>query len=35
VFLAPLAEVAGRIIDRDGVLEPLDDRCRYRTWVDS
>lgn len=35
-LLAPLDQVAGRLTDRHGVLEPLDDqRCRYTTWVDS
>jgi predicted DNA-binding transcriptional regulator YafY len=35
-FLAPLEQVAGRLVDRNGVLEPLgDDRCRYTTAVDS
>jgi predicted DNA-binding transcriptional regulator YafY len=36
VFLAPLEQVAGRLVHRNGDLEPLgDDRCRYTTWVDS
>ncbi|WP_232665783.1 helix-turn-helix transcriptional regulator [Pseudonocardia sp. TRM90224] len=35
-FLAPLEQVADRIVDRDGTLEPLDaTRCRLTTWVDS
>lgn len=35
-FLAPAAEVADRLPDRDGTLEPLGEaHCRYTTWVDS
>jgi predicted DNA-binding transcriptional regulator YafY len=36
VFHAPLEQVAGKLVDRGGSLEPLDDeQCRYTTWVDS
>ncbi|MFC4946971.1 helix-turn-helix transcriptional regulator [Pseudonocardia sp. GCM10023141] len=35
-FLAPAAQVTGRLSDGDGTLEPLaGDRCRFTTWVDS
>ncbi len=35
-FLAPADQVADRLVNQDGSLEPLNDHtCRYTTWVDS